>query len=324
MNPFNIGGKNKPSENRQATVNDMDVLKYIQDEVQITSENVKVINQNIIEIIHPNIVELLKILEQRVNSEQKIEDIKKEVEQFKESIKSEIIKELRQNIEKGHYQNTQTVGKNNSLVEDLKESLLETRGFMEKTFNSQIQEMNTQLITQRQELGNLQRKIESWQDFAVEFFQYMERTLEIIDNADSENEQSSKPIVLKVVKDFEKYVNSLGLERISPSLGDELDENFHKAIEERESKDVQPGKILVCKEWGYRINGKLYEDKRAKVILAKTSPEQYEVLDQADEIPKQNSESQEQVGGSKQVDEASQEESKFAEQSHTLEQTNEA
>ncbi|MDZ8108074.1 MAG: nucleotide exchange factor GrpE [Nostoc sp. DedQUE12a] len=276
---FNKSGNNEQTEDSQATVNDIDILKYIeeiQQLLQITNNNVTIVNQNITEVIYQNIIEILKLLNQKVNSGSESGDIKREVNEFKESIKEEIIKELRQSIEKGHYLNTQTVGRNNSLVEELKESLLETRGFMEKTFNSQIQEMNTQLITQRQDLGNLQRKIESWQDFAVEFFQYMERTLEIVDDSDSKNEQSSKQIILKVVKDFEKYVNRLGLERISPSLGDDLDENFHKAIEERESIDVQAGKIIVCKEWGYRINGKLYEEKRAKVILAKKAPEQYE------------------------------------------------
>ncbi|MBD2434367.1 MULTISPECIES: nucleotide exchange factor GrpE [Fischerella] len=247
---------------------------------QVPGDNINVVLESL-NIINKNIIELYNLLNKKVNSYQKDEDVKREVEEFKKSIQEEILKELNKSIKNGHYQNNIIVQENTSSAKELKESLLETRGFMEETLNSQIQEMKIQLkeiMDQRQELGNLRRKIEGWQDFAVDFLKYMERTLELLPNSNSENEQYSQQLISKVLKDFEKHVYlNFGLERISPSPGDDLDENLHQAVEEKESTEVQPGKILDCKEWGYRINGELYQDKRAKVILAKP-PEQKEVV----------------------------------------------
>lgn len=191
---------------------------------------------------------------------------------------------------------------NNSLIKELEENLSSTRGFMEETFSSQLEEMKTQLkelMQQRQEIGNLHRKLESWQDIAIEFFQSMERMLELDDN-----DQSSKQVIFKMVKDFEKFVNSLGLERISPSPGEDLDDQFHEFDQETESENVEVGKILKCKEWGYKINGEVYKRRRAKVILAK-APKEHKTLETVFENPQSESEASEPMSEPKPDDEPS-------------------
>jgi len=313
MRLFKRDSDSERTGNSQATVDDIDdvfnYLKIVQTEVLLSSQKIESINQNI--------ANLFEFLVQEVKSSQKAEDVNRKFEEFKEDIKKKITEELKQSIRSGHHQNNIIVETNTSSVKELNENLLKTRGFMEEILNCQLQEMKIQLkdlMDQRQDLGSLRREIESWQDFAVEFFQYMERTLEIVPNSDGESDQSAKQITSKLVKDFEKFVNRFGLERIFPSPGDDLDENFHKAVDERVSTDVQPGKILGCKTWGYRINGKLYKNKRSEVIVVQ-APKQPEAMVESGEVQKESSTLPQEVSDSEQVDEAIQE-PKLSEQSH--------
>lgn len=168
-------------------------------------------------------------------------------------------------------------------IEDLNKQLSETQELINESLKMQIEERNVQskeLMQQRQDNGILQGEIRKWQEFAVNFFDNLERILELQDN-------TSNQIIEKVIKDFDKYVNPLGLERVTPSSGDDLNEELHQADEEEESSNVEPGKVLECKKWGYKINGKLYQDKRAEVSVAK-APNQLPT-----EIPQEDNQKEE-------------------------------
>ena len=189
----------------------------------------------------------------------------KELEEFKRYIKEEFIKEIRVGIEKGHYPYTTAIQQNNSLASELKESLQKNKDLIGETLK--IQEND--LINERLNSSNLQKKLEDWQDFAIDFFQSMERIHEQLASSDKENKLDPEQLMLKILKDFEKLVSvRFGLERICPLKGEDVDKNFHAAKTEEESKDVGLGKILACQKWGYKLNGKLYKGNRAEVTIA--------------------------------------------------------
>lgn len=193
---------------------------------------------------------LTKIIENKF--EEEIETIKG----FKEEIQ-EVLKEMK----KSRRQDMNLT----SAYEALSTELSNTQSLVNESLTAQLEEVKTLLkesMTLRQNEGNLQREIEKWQRFAVEFFDNLERML------DYQKDNGSKQIIEKVIRDLDKLVDPLKLERITPLQGDNLNEELHQANEEEKSSNIEPGKILKCKKWGYKINGKLYQDKRAEVILA--------------------------------------------------------
>jgi molecular chaperone GrpE (heat shock protein) len=192
------------------------------------------------------------------------EQHKTEIEALKtsqEEIKKEIKKIVRQD-----YKLTTEFQTNTESAQELNKQLCETQKLINDSLKTQLEQIKIQqeeLIQQRQENGILQGDIKKWQEFAVTFFENLERILEL-------QKETSEQIVEKIIKDFDRFMNPFGLERVAPSSGDDLNEELHQANEEKESSDIEPGKVLECKKWGYKINGKLYQDKRAEVILAKT------------------------------------------------------
>ncbi|MGK7897189.1 MAG: hypothetical protein AB4372_27125 [Xenococcus sp. (in: cyanobacteria)] len=229
---------------------------------------------------------LNNFIEQLSNRENS--DAKAEIEEFKELIKKEIMADIKQKIGQAFNKNNLIVDANFSATQELEKSISETKEFMKGTLNLQLQEVNQQfreLMEYRNEVKELQEKIKSWQDTAVEFFQYIERTLEILRESDEKNTQttqesisSRKALCEKVLKDFERSVNPLGLQRICPKSSEDVNKHLHKVVSEKESKGVKKEskgvkaeQIIECKKWGYAINGRLYGDMRAEVIVAKSS-----------------------------------------------------
>ena len=200
-----------------------------------------------------------------------------EIQAIKNS--QEEIKKKIQNVVRQDYKLTNEFQTNTEEAKRLNKQLSETQELINESLKMQLEEINVQskeLMQQRQDNGILQGEIKKWQEFAVNFFDNLERILELQDD-------TSNQIVEKVIKDFDKYVNPLGLERVAPSSGDDLNEELHQADEEKESSDVEPGKVLECKKWGYKINGKLYQDKRAEVSVAKALDQLPQEDDQKEE-----------------------------------------
>lgn len=144
-----------------------------------------------------------------------------------------------------YYKNTVAIQENSAAVQRLYEK-----------FEQNIEKI---LIEQRQKNGELKRKIQDWEQAAIDFFQLLERAIEY---DRSENKQS----IEKILSEFERTVINLGLERINPQQNESLNEKFHEAVTEEES-NYPPGNILKCTSWGYRIGDNVI--KKAKVVVAK-------------------------------------------------------
>lgn len=197
-----------------------------------------------------------------------IENSKHDLESFRESIQKEIIDSIRKGNNKNDIvvaDNTTAVQDNISQIRDFQKTLLEFR----KSIDEEINIQGKELMEKRQEIENLKKEIKRWQDSAIDFFGYIERTLALAnEGSDTTNEIYIK-ITDKFLKDFERRVNNLGLERICPLYGDDFNDEFYEALTQEESTEVPTEKILRCTDWGYKINGEC--SKRAKVVIAKNS-----------------------------------------------------
>lgn len=167
-----------------------------------------------------------------------------------------------------HYKETTVVKYNSDIAEKLNENLSDTKKLIENKLSEQLQENTEQLkelMKQRQQTGKLNEEIKAWQKIAVEFFESLERMLEIV------NDTIEKETINKVVQDFELLVDKCALKRVNPSPKDPMNENLYQYKGDHETLEVPVGTVFKCTKWGYTIDGKLYENKRAEVILAKAS-----------------------------------------------------
>jgi molecular chaperone GrpE len=70
-----------------------------------------------------------------------------------------------------------------------------------------------------------------------------------------------------VLNNFKNTLANEGVEKIKAEVGGEFDHNLHHAIEEKETDEVEPGKILEVKLDGYTLKGRLL--RPASVVIAK-------------------------------------------------------
>lgn len=195
----------------------------------------------------------------------RIEELKQDQIQKLEEIRDDIKKISRQDY------TLKTEFEGNTLeAKKLNAQLQSTQSLIQDSLNVQLDEIKDLLhesIKFRQRINEENSKFDTeitkWQDFSVQFLDTMERTLEQLKNAPSISE------IERVVKIFSRDVGSLGIERIIP-CNESFSYDFHEHVGEEESEDVKQGDVIKCIKWGYKINGKLYKNKRAKVITAKS------------------------------------------------------
>ncbi len=77
-----------------------------------------------------------------------------------------------------------------------------------------------------------------------------------------------------ILNNFKSALQSEGVEEIKTNKGDEFDANVHHAIDEVETDEVEPGKIVEVKMKGYTLHDKLL--RPATVIVAKAKVEEGE------------------------------------------------
>jgi molecular chaperone GrpE len=70
-----------------------------------------------------------------------------------------------------------------------------------------------------------------------------------------------------VLNNFKQVLTNEGVEKIKAEIGGDFDHNLHHAIEERESDEVEAGKILEVKQEGYTLKGRLL--RPTSVVIAK-------------------------------------------------------
>lgn len=159
-------------------------------------------------------------------------------------------------LQRTYYTNTNAILDNSTAVKELYNKLEQTLGELDDFRNS----MEKMLIEQRQINGQLQRKINHWEQAATEFFCLLERAV------DYETDENMR-LINRILDGFTRIVINLGMERIIPQQNELLNENVHEAIDEEES-NITAGNIVKCVNWGYKIGDKILE--KAKVVVAKS------------------------------------------------------
>ncbi|MBW4503671.1 MAG: nucleotide exchange factor GrpE [Scytonema hyalinum WJT4-NPBG1] len=166
-------------------------------------------------------------------------------------------------LQRTYYTNTNAILDNSIAVKELYDKLEQTLAELDN-FRNSVEKM---LMEQRQINGELQRKINHWEQAATEFFCLLERAV------DYETDENTR-LINRILDGFARIVINLGMERIIPQPNESLNENFHEAIAEEES-NIIPGKIVKCVSWGYKIGDKMIE--KAKVVVAKSPVQEPEI-----------------------------------------------
>ncbi len=81
-----------------------------------------------------------------------------------------------------------------------------------------------------------------------------------------------------IFNNFKTALESEGVKEIKVNKGDEFDANFHFAIEEVETDEVESGKIYQVKSKGYTLHDKLI--RPATVVVAKKEVQQEETKEE--------------------------------------------
>lgn len=133
------------------------------------------------------IIDSIRNLEEQYISQ--IEILKISQEEIRKDIK---------NIVRQDYKLTTEFQTNTVAAEELNQQLSETQKIINESLKLQLEQIKIQdkeLIQQRQENGILQADIKKWQEFAVTFFENLERILEL-------QQDKSEEIVEKINQRF--------------------------------------------------------------------------------------------------------------------------
>ncbi|KAB8335257.1 nucleotide exchange factor GrpE [Scytonema tolypothrichoides VB-61278] len=182
------------------------------------------------------------------------ENLKKHIDIFIKESFNQYVDEHRK-IQRAYYTNTNAILDHLAAIKELYEKLEQTLEEVDSLKNS----VENMLMEQRQKNGELQRKINCWEQSAIDFFRLLERAV------DYETDER-RLLINRILYGFNDLVKDFGIERIIPQENDYLHERFHEAIDEEES-DIITGNIVKCISWGYRIGDKVLE--KAKVVVAK-------------------------------------------------------
>lgn len=69
-----------------------------------------------------------------------------------------------------------------------------------------------------------------------------------------------------ILRNFKTVLETEGVIEITTNPGDDFDSEKHYAIEERESEEIEPGKIIEVKQKGYKLHDRLL--RPATVVVA--------------------------------------------------------
>lgn len=130
-----------------------------------------------------------------------------------------------------------------------------------------IKHKDLELQEARREFARVESEVQAWQQTTIDYFDYLQRALECYDEDDVR-----KPVVAKAAEVLDKLIQPRELVRIAPSPGDPFVDEVHQAEKEEESGAVEPGCILRCEQWGYRVGSDVAQS--ARVVLSKAPAEE--------------------------------------------------
>jgi molecular chaperone GrpE (heat shock protein) len=124
-----------------------------------------------------------------------------------------------------------------------------------------MEDIDTNLLDERQKNGELTRHINSWIQTSIDYITFFERTLSI----DNINEDYKKSIE-KSYREFRRLTTPLGLDIIKPDGGDKFDERIHEYVSSESCADIDKESVIRCIECGFRIGPQVL--KKSKVVIS--------------------------------------------------------
>ena len=189
------------------------------------------------------------------NDEREIE-IKSDEEEMTEEQKSQLEAE---------------VSVNSDLLED------EELEFKVDELENQVEELKDQLLRKTAEMENLRRRTQKEKEELVKYAneKLMMNLLDIPDDLSNaleaaKNELSSKESVVEgiemIYNKSSRLFKNAGLEKMENLEGKEFDVDFHEALMQQPSDEIEEGHIVAVVQPGYTLNGKVI--RHAKVVTS--------------------------------------------------------
>ena len=189
------------------------------------------------------------------NDEREIE-IKSDEEEMTEEQKSQLEAE---------------VSVNSDLLED------EELEFKVDELENQVEELKDQLLRKTAEMENLRRRTQKEKEELVKYAneKLMMNLLDIPDDLSNaleaaKNELSSKESVVEgiemIYNKSSRLFKNAGLEKMENLEGQEFDVEFHEALMQQPSDEIEEGHIVAVVQPGYTLNGKVI--RHAKVVTS--------------------------------------------------------
>ncbi|KKQ95949.1 MAG: Protein GrpE [Candidatus Woesebacteria bacterium GW2011_GWB1_43_14] len=137
-----------------------------------------------------------------------------------------------------------------------------------KTVNGQEQELRGQLMRALADYDNLKKRVEKekkdWEEESlIKFAAQIMPILDMLVNINAHTKDSGLAIA---IKEFEKALNSLGIEKIPADPGKMFDAALHEAIEGEDTENGKKGEILEELLTGWKTSsGRVIRHARVKV-----------------------------------------------------------
>jgi hypothetical protein len=124
-----------------------------------------------------------------------------------------------------------------------------------------MSDVQEQLISLRQELGETKRHVDEWLDASMEYMDFLDRTLSL----EGIDENYVKAIE-KARSQFIARLIGLGVGEIQPEVGDAFDERLHKADGYGEADGLEPGSIAVVVRSGLATGRKVLRPAIVRIV----------------------------------------------------------
>ena len=174
-------------------------------------------------------------------------------------------------------------GKENDVkLEESKPDLLERVEELEK----KNEELNDRLIRRLAEFENYKKRTDMEKEqlfkyaaepFIIKVLTVHEDLQRSLSHIDDENEDALRDGLKLVADKFTQILDEQGVKKIK-TTGEKFDVDFHEALLQQPSKDVEPETVLSEVESGYIYKDKVI--KHAKVIVSKEVEEEVKTKDE--------------------------------------------
>lgn len=141
---------------------------------------------------------------------------------------------------------------------DASKLVADQQAVLEQTKRNKEQEMEKMIL--RQESAENRRRVEKWEQSAVNVFAALERSLAF------SKDESYRQACINMFEQMSAEARTNNLEVIAPRPGDSFNQDLHQIIEEVESHSYQARAVVDCLSWGYRSGDQIKRRADVRVV----------------------------------------------------------